>query len=445
MHHPVIVVGAGLSGLTLAYRLLQKGIDVHVYEARPRVGGRVFTVKLNGVNVELGAQNILDGGKAENIKKLIAELHLATKKGKVRLRSHYYNGVKLINIDEALYRSRLISSGHELKQFLKSVVGCSQNMAQVLHSLFASHPELYKLFAIRLMGYEGLSVERLSPRYVKTLETMLLRSYSLGENAEAYFNYSVIQGGNARLAEKLKEKLGNRVNLSLPLKALSKTPKNSYQLTFANGQVIEAERVILAFPCSVYENIDFGTNDLLQSRLHHIKAVAYGKQAKLLVPVHNAENYYGLYANDRFVTFSMATPHIATMYYLNHTASFQPLTIQTIFKRDHPFLELVYQDRSVSQRQAVYARCEQFASYYGPVGYNWFDDPYSRGSYSCVEAGQEEVLTAITQYRGEKVKKLFSPIDDSLFFTGEHTSILTRVMGTMEAAVEAGERTARMM
>ncbi|MCI0616191.1 FAD-dependent oxidoreductase, partial [bacterium] len=42
----VVVIGAGLAGLTTAYRLQQKGIAVHVYEARNRVGGRIFTVRL---------------------------------------------------------------------------------------------------------------------------------------------------------------------------------------------------------------------------------------------------------------------------------------------------------------------------------------------------------------------------------------------------------------
>ena len=34
----VVVVGAGFAGLTTAYRLNQKGMDVHVYEERNRVG-----------------------------------------------------------------------------------------------------------------------------------------------------------------------------------------------------------------------------------------------------------------------------------------------------------------------------------------------------------------------------------------------------------------------
>ncbi|MFI4984307.1 MAG: FAD-dependent oxidoreductase [Rickettsiales bacterium] len=35
----MVVVGAGLAGLTAAYRLYQNGYEVEVYEARPRASG----------------------------------------------------------------------------------------------------------------------------------------------------------------------------------------------------------------------------------------------------------------------------------------------------------------------------------------------------------------------------------------------------------------------
>ena len=51
----VIVVGAGIAGLTAAYRLTQEGYDVTVLEAKNRVGGRLFTVQWEGFHVEFGA------------------------------------------------------------------------------------------------------------------------------------------------------------------------------------------------------------------------------------------------------------------------------------------------------------------------------------------------------------------------------------------------------
>src|SRR5207302_3893463 len=40
----IAVVGAGLAGLTCAYRLKQAGLDAQIYEASSRVGGRCWTI-----------------------------------------------------------------------------------------------------------------------------------------------------------------------------------------------------------------------------------------------------------------------------------------------------------------------------------------------------------------------------------------------------------------
>jgi protoporphyrinogen oxidase len=56
-----VVVGAGLSGLTSAYRLAQAGAEVTVYEASDRVGGRTRTVRdffADGRTAESGAEAV---------------------------------------------------------------------------------------------------------------------------------------------------------------------------------------------------------------------------------------------------------------------------------------------------------------------------------------------------------------------------------------------------
>ena len=52
----VIVIGAGVSGLTAAIDLASHGIDVHVLEARSRVGGRIATGDVAGLSVETGGE-----------------------------------------------------------------------------------------------------------------------------------------------------------------------------------------------------------------------------------------------------------------------------------------------------------------------------------------------------------------------------------------------------
>ena len=55
---PVIVVGAGLAGLSAAQSLIEAGVDVRVLEASTTVGGRVQTDEINGYRFDRGFQLI---------------------------------------------------------------------------------------------------------------------------------------------------------------------------------------------------------------------------------------------------------------------------------------------------------------------------------------------------------------------------------------------------
>src|SRR5215471_9264620 len=50
----VVVVGAGIAGLTVANALAHGGVECVVLEARDRIGGRLHTVDLAGSPVDLG-------------------------------------------------------------------------------------------------------------------------------------------------------------------------------------------------------------------------------------------------------------------------------------------------------------------------------------------------------------------------------------------------------
>jgi len=77
----VVVIGAGLAGLTTALDVRDAGWDVVVLEARDRVGGRVHTLYepfSDGLHAEAGGESIDDGHDA--IQAMLKKFGLATER-----------------------------------------------------------------------------------------------------------------------------------------------------------------------------------------------------------------------------------------------------------------------------------------------------------------------------------------------------------------------------
>lgn len=85
----VVVVGAGLAGLTAARRLDRRNVDVRVLEATDRVGGRTLTRTVGDEPVDLGAQWI--GPTQHHVSGLVEELGVETfdqyDQGQARMRA----------------------------------------------------------------------------------------------------------------------------------------------------------------------------------------------------------------------------------------------------------------------------------------------------------------------------------------------------------------------
>ncbi len=75
MHSKYTIIGAGLTGLTLAYLLRQQGIGSNILEAKNRLGGRLFT-KMSGnhIPIDLGAAWLWDYNP--KLKQLLIDLSI---------------------------------------------------------------------------------------------------------------------------------------------------------------------------------------------------------------------------------------------------------------------------------------------------------------------------------------------------------------------------------
>ncbi len=115
----VAVVGAGITGLTAAFRLAQAGVPVTVYEAGPRVGGVIQSVRQDGYLAEFGPNSILETSR--KISGLIEDLGLLPRRiySDPRAENRYLvRGGQPVNLPASptgFFGTRLFSTGAKLR------------------------------------------------------------------------------------------------------------------------------------------------------------------------------------------------------------------------------------------------------------------------------------------------------------------------------------------
>jgi len=440
----VVVIGAGLAGLDIGYRLLKAGIPFSIWEAHARVGGRVLSaLQGEGCLVELGGENIYDGGSADHIRALMEELgiELSTTVRGSRKRYHF-DGMKHIDFDDALRAWNITPK--KLKKKLMRLQKSARNMQEVLLKLFGSSESvLYQSFSMRLAAYEGAPVEDLSPLCTETL-CHIITNKMKHVDVSKYALYGFAKEGNSCIAETLADAMRHCIHLSRPLISLEKDG-GVYRLSFASGDVIYARHVVLTIPCPVYRAIQFGEKVIPPDRLEAIRGIICGTNAKIIVPVRPPMHEMGVCTGNSYVmAFQGSRENSVTMFYIGDQGRFTQETITDLYQRDRALISNLYEVLEGLPQPCI-AQDMPYAQYKGPVGYSWSEDPYVQCSYSCLGMGQERLFTSLGYYANEQVKTLFAPIDDSLFFAGEAASVLLAFGGTMEAAVESGERIARIL
>ncbi len=122
----VAVVGAGVAGLTAAYRLKRRGIRVVVYEASDRAGGVILTERREGYLAELGPNSLTAGAGA--LAGVLSQLGLdasrveAQREARKRYIVRKSKLVALPTSPSQLLTTRLLSNGAKLAIFGEPLV-----------------------------------------------------------------------------------------------------------------------------------------------------------------------------------------------------------------------------------------------------------------------------------------------------------------------------------
>lgn len=438
------VIGGGIGGLSAAYRLHTMGFDVEVFEAKERLGGRILSAFTDNVTSELGGHNIGDGGDAPFLRKIVNELGLDLVEKEYPMNQAFYFEGKQFS-DHSIYRGEF--SPVELKGRLDTLRLTCDNMDQVLLNLFPNNKKAYEMLSSKLAGYEGDIPSSLSTCYVDTLYTMILGGLSsfhaLNEQGETRINFVTVKGGNGRLIQKLGESLEDQIHLKCPLRYVKRGENRRFALGFDGGECTEVDILVLAIPCTVFRDIFFDKEIISEERLNLIQRVQYGRNSKIIAPLVELPKSDIKLVTKGLITFFDPEYQSLTFYYTGDSGAFESRDMDQLFSQSQWMVAEEY--GLFLSKSLQYANEKQFSSYEGPVGKSWVKDPFVRGSYPFIGAGQKEIWESLVQVEGKSVFSLFAPIDQSLFFVGDYAVGPEDSMGTMESACMSGERAARLI
>ena len=259
----VLVCGGGLAGLAAARGLIDRGADVHLLEARNRLGGRVWTVRDEGfaeIPLEAGGE-FIDGEHAA-IRKLAADLGLRLQvilregfglaldlRGRVQLfkgQRPIWNDFKRALSKEA---DAFRTAGCDWSSTAASLIG-RQSLAAVLRARHASDTVL--AMAQGLRGFYLADADQLS-----ALPGVEL---SMQPTDPGHVTLSRIKGGNDRLVDKLAARKGLRVSLQLEVRRVEHDARGvSVRAADRAGRlsVIKGDYLVMAAPSPIVGDLEF--------------------------------------------------------------------------------------------------------------------------------------------------------------------------------------------
>jgi len=445
----VVVVGAGLAGLSAAYRLKQAGVVAEVHEASDRIGGRCWTLRgtfADGQIVERGGELIDQGHTA--IRQLASELglkldNLLSAEANGTEQTSWFDGARYSyeeatadlkaawqkihkDVSAASYPTTFETStqrGRELDAM--SIVewieetfegGMDSKVGQLLDVAYnieygAECSEQSSLNLLYLLGYQGPGNLRI-----------------FGKSNEKYH----VAGGNDQLTARLADGLAGQITTGSQLTAIRVTAAGRWELTFRQGastKTITADRVVLALPFSILRtSVNFSRAGWERLKEVAVREQGMGTNSKLHVQFKSrpwrAQGYNGETFSDRGYQNSWEVTRAqsgASGILVNYTggnvgASFGSGTpdsrAQQFLAQAEPVLPGI--TKAYNGRAAIE---------YWP-GYEW-----TRGSYSYWKVGQ------YTKFAGMEGRR-----QGTCHFAGEHTSV--DFQGYLNGAVETGQRAA---
>jgi monoamine oxidase len=443
----IVVVGAGLAGLSAAYALRNAGYFADVHEASSRIGGRCWTLR--------GA--FADGQIAERGGELIDQSHSAIRQLAQEL------GLKLDNLLQAEQNGTEVlgyfdNSPYTYAEMTDDIKAAWQKIHNDLSA--ASYPTTFESSTARGRQLDNMSivdwinetfVGGMSSRIGQLLDiaynieygaessqqSSLNLLYLLGYRGQGQFRvfgesnekYHVV-GGNDQITDRLADRLAGQITTGSELVAVKRNPAGSYTLTFRQGSAtksVTADKVVLALPFSILRSsVDLSKAGFEPLKLIAIRELGMGTNSKLHVQFSsrfwrsqglNGETFSDTgYQNTWEVSRAQAGK---SGILVNYTGGI----IGASFGSGTPASRAT---QFLGQIEPVLPGAKNAWNGKAAVDF-WPGYQWTKGSYSYWKVGQYQRFAGMEGRR-----------QGNCLFAGEHTSI--DFQGYLNGAVESGER-----
>jgi len=302
----IAVIGGGISGLTIAYLLLNKKpeLDVTVYEADNRPGGKIWTEQADGYLCERGPNGFLDNKPMtlELCKSLGIELVRSNENSKKRF---ILSGGKLNALPESpssFIKSDLLSWGGKIRLLGELIAqkGPDDETVAAFITRRLGKEALEKLIDPMCSGiYAGdpynMSMKSCFPR-IKELEQEyggLIRAMIKIKKQRKTEKVSAAPAGNLTsfydgaqtITNALAQKIGDRLRLGVPVQGIS-MDNDRYQVHTADD-IADTDIVVMASPAyaasGILKDMDTELSKILSDIPYpHVSVVCLGYKTENL-------------------------------------------------------------------------------------------------------------------------------------------------------------------
>jgi monoamine oxidase len=443
--HTVAVIGAGLAGLHCAYRLLQAGVDVTVFESSARIGGRVFSARgsfPDEQQAELGGELIDTNHRF--MRGLVDEFGLA-------LDDRLFDVSDELVADTWYVAGEIVPDATLVAQFEKVAPAMREaleaadadeaafdkldntTLADFLAETVPEerYPELHAILVSAYRGEFGLECEEQSALNLIYLigsdEPDPFRIF--GESDERYH----IHGGNDQVITALADALADQIHTEQRLVA-ARSIDAGYEITLTNAddetRTLSFGRLVFALPFTTLRLVDLSELKLSTEKRNIITKLGYGTNAKVIGSF--AERVWrtkhgaiGSVTSDLPLqqTWDSAIGQEGSSGLLTNFLGGEQGVASKDGSADAWFTALL------PDLDAIYPGAEAAYVAGSAVRMHWPSYAHARGSYTCYRPGQWSFWTR------EGVR------EGGLHFCGEHTS--PEFQGWMEGAAETGGRVAK--